>query len=101
MLFARETKGIKLEGSKAIVVSMDDHSLEDLLVHDETDLDMAHIIANWTSNPQLPEPIGVIYCVDKPTYNQDMVDQINSAKEKKGKGSVQGLLNAGDTWVVD
>ena len=101
MLFARETKGIKLEGSKAIVVSMDDHSAEDLLVHDETDLDMAHIIANWTSNPQLPEPIGVIYCVDKPTYNQDMVDQINSAKEKKGKGSVQGLLNAGDTWVVD
>jgi 2-oxoglutarate ferredoxin oxidoreductase subunit beta len=80
---------------------MDDHSLEDLLVHDETDLDMAHIIANWTSNPHLPEPIGVIYCVDRPTYNQDMVDQINSAKEKKGKGSVQGLLNAGDTWVVD
>ena len=101
MLFARETKGIKLEGSKAIVVSMDDHSVEDLLVHDETDLDMAHIIANWTSNPQLPEPIGVIYCIDRPTYNQDMVDQINSAKEKKGKGSVQGLLNAGDTWVVD
>jgi hypothetical protein len=30
-----------------------------------------------------------------------MVDQINSAKEKKGKESVQGLLNAGDTWVVD
>ena len=101
MLFARETKGIKLEGSKAIVVSMDDCSTEDLLVHDETDLDMAHIIANWTSNPQLPEPIGVIYCVDRPTYNQDMVDQINSAKKKKGKGSVQGLLNAGDTWVVD
>ena len=101
MLFARETKGIKLEGSKAIVVNMDDCSIEDLLVHDETDLDMAHIIANWTSNPQLPEPIGVIYCVDRPTYNQDMVDQINSAKKKKGKGSVQGLLNAGDTWVVD
>ncbi len=47
----------------------------------------ALIIANWTSNPKLPEPIGVIYSIDKPTYNQDMVDQINFAKEKKGSGS--------------
>ena len=73
---------------------------EDILVHDETNLDLAHIIANWTSNPDLPEPIGVIYCIDKPTYNQDMVDQINFAKEKKGPGKVQDLLNAGDTWKV-
>ena len=61
---------------------------------------LAHIIANWTSNPDLPEPIGVIYSIDKPTYNQDMVDQINFAKDKKGAGSVQDLLNAGDTWTV-
>ena len=27
--------------------------------------------------------------------------EIKSAKEKRGKGSVQSLLNAGDTWVVD
>ena len=101
MLFARDTKGIKLNGSKPVVVDMEKHSKEELLIHDETDLDMAHIIANWTSNPDLPEPIGVLYCVDKPTYNQDMVDQIKSAKEKRGKGSVQSLLNAGDTWVVD
>jgi len=29
-----------------------------------------------------------------------MVDQINFAKEKKGPGKVQDLLNAGDTWKV-
>ena len=101
MLFAKETKGIRLEGSKAIVVDMEKHSVNDILVHDETNLDLAHIIANWTSNLDLPEPIGVIYSINKPTYNQDMVDQINFAKEKKGTGSVQDLLNAGDTWVVE
>ena len=101
MVFAKETKGLKLEGSKAIVVDMKKHSMDELLVHDETDLELAHIIANWTSNPDLPEPIGVIYSIDKPTYNQDMVDQINYAKETKGDGSVQELLNAGDTWTVD
>ena len=101
MLFAKETKGLKLEGAKAIVVDMEKHSVDEILVHDETDLELAHIIANWTSNPDLPEPIGVIYSIDKPTYNQDMVDQINDAKDKKGPGNVQDLLNAGDTWKVD
>ncbi len=101
MLFARGTKGIKLDGSTATVVDMENTSMDDILIHDETNLDLAHIIANWTSNPDLPEPIGVIYSIDKPTYNQDMVDQINFAKEKKGTGSVQDLLNAGDTWKVE
>ena len=100
MLFAKDTKGIKLEGSTAVVVDMEKNSVDDILVHDETNLDLSHIIANWTSNPNLPEPIGVIYSIDKPTYNQDMVDQIDLAKEKKGSGSVQDLLNAGDTWIV-
>ncbi|MDP6089879.1 MAG: 2-oxoacid:ferredoxin oxidoreductase subunit beta, partial [Candidatus Marinimicrobia bacterium] len=69
--------------------------------HDETNLDLAHIIANWTSNPNLPEPIGVIYSIDKVTYNQEMIDQVNRAKEIKGSVSVQDLLNTGDTWVVE
>ena len=101
MVFAQGTKGIKLVGSNATVVDMAKNSIDDILVHDETDLDLAHIIANWTTHPTLPEPIGVIYCIDKPTYNQQMVDQIEAAKKAKGPSKVQDLLNAGDTWVVD
>ena len=101
MLFARDKKGIKLDGSKAIVVDMEKTSLDEILVHDETNLDLSLIISNWTSNPDLPEPIGVIYSIDKPTYNQDMLDQIEKAKERKGSGKVQNLLNAGDTWKVN
>ena len=101
MVFAQGTKGIKLDGSKAIVVDMEKNSIDDILIHNETNLDLAHIIANWTSHSTLPEPIGVIYCIDKPTYNQQMVDQIEAAKKAKGPSKVQDLLNAGDTWVVD
>ena len=101
MLFANNTKGIKLEGSTATVVDMEKHGVDDILVHDETNLDLAHIIANWTSNPKLPEPIGVIYSIDKVTYNQGMIDQVNRAKEIKGSVSVQDLLNTSDTWVVE
>ena len=100
MVFAKGKKGIKLDGFKAIVVDMEKHSLDDLLVHDETNLDLAHIIANWTTHPVLPEPIGVIYSVDKPTYNSEMVAQVDSAIKVKGAGKVQDLLNAGDTWTV-
>jgi len=101
MLFANNTKGIKLEGSTATVVDMEKHGVDDILVHDETNLDLAHIIANWTSNPNLPEPIGVIYSIVKVTYNQEMIDQVNRAKEIKGSVSVQDLLNTSDTWVVE
>ena len=101
MVFAKGTKGIKLDGFKPKVVDMEKNSINDILIHNETDLDLAHIIANWTSHPTLPEPIGVIYCIDKTTYNQDIVNQIESAIEAKGPGNVQDLLNSGDTWVVD
>ena len=100
MVFAKGTKGIKLDGFKAVVVDMEKHSLDDLLVHDETNLDLAHIIANWTTHQVLPEPIGVLYSVDKPTYNSEMVAQVDSAIKAKGAGKVQDLLNAGDTWTV-
>lgn len=101
MLFENGKKGIKLEGFSATVVDMEKFSRDDLLVHDETNLDLAHIVANWTTHPILPEPIGVIYSIDKPTYNQDIVNQVNAATKAKGVGSVQTLLDAGDTWVVD
>ena len=100
MVFAKGKKGIKLDGFKAVVVDMEKHSLDDLLVHDETNLDLAHIIANWTAHPVLPEPIGVLYSVDKPTYNSEMVSQVNAAIKTKGAGKVQDLLNAGDIWTV-
>jgi 2-oxoglutarate ferredoxin oxidoreductase subunit beta len=100
MVFAKGTKGIKLDGFTPTVVDMEKHSLDDLLVHDETNLDLAHIIANWTSHPILPEPIGVIYSVDKPTYNSEMVAQVDAAVKQKGAGKVQDLLDSGDTWTV-
>ena len=101
MIFSNGTKGITLKGSTAVVVDMETHGIDEVLVHDETNLDLAHIIANWTSNPTLPEPIGVIYSIEKNTYNQEMINQIDMAKKTKGSGTVQDLLNAGDTWVVD
>jgi 2-oxoglutarate ferredoxin oxidoreductase subunit beta len=101
MIFGKNSKGIKLDGFTPIVVSMDEYSADDLLIHDETNLDLANIISNWTSNPVLPEPIGVIYAVDKPTYNEKVDEQIDLTIQNLGRGKLETLLNSGDTWVVE
>jgi len=80
---------------------MDEYSVDDLLVHDETNLDLANIISNWTSNPVLPEPIGVIYAVNKPSYNEKVDEQIDLTIQNMGRGKLETLLNSGDTWVVE
>lgn len=101
MLFAKESKGIKLDGFTPKVVSMDEVGVDEILVHDETNLDLANIISNWTSNPVLPEPIGVIYAIDKPTYNEQVDYQIEATIQNLGRGNLETLLNSGDTWVVE
>ncbi|NHZ85590.1 MAG: 2-oxoacid:ferredoxin oxidoreductase subunit beta, partial [Planctomycetia bacterium] len=47
-----------------------------------------------------PTPVGIIYAVDEPIYENMLQDQINLAIEKQGKGNIQALLNSGNTWEV-
>ena len=99
---AEKTKGIRLDGNTPIIVEIGDKwSLDDVLVHDESDYVIASLLSNLTYQSDFPDPIGVIYAIDSPTYNNMLVEQINSAIEKKGVESVQDILNAGDTWVVE
>jgi 2-oxoglutarate ferredoxin oxidoreductase subunit beta len=95
-------KGIKLDGFSPVVVSLKDgsHSVNDLLVHNETDSTLAFILANMTYNDDLPRPVGIFLAVDRPRYEVEMEKQIDSAISKRGKGILEKLLNSGDTWVI-
>ncbi|MEA1881463.1 MAG: 2-oxoacid:ferredoxin oxidoreductase subunit beta, partial [Candidatus Marinimicrobia bacterium] len=103
MLFgAEKNKGIRLDGNKPIVIKIGNKwSVDDVLVHDESDYVIASLLSNLTYQPDFPDPIGVLYAIDSETYEDSMVNQINSAIEKKGTCSVQDILDAGDTWVVE
>lgn len=95
-------KGIRLVGNVPEVIEVGDKwSLDDVLVHDETDFVLASMLANFTSKDEFPEPIGVLYSVDAPTYDEMLKHQIDTATKKMGKGKIKTLLNSGDTWVVD
>ena len=103
MLFGTDkNKGIRLDGNTPKVVELGDKwGMDDVLVHDESDYVIASLLSNMTYQSEFPDPIGVLYAVESDTYEDTMVAQINQAVKKKSKGTVQDLLNSGDTWVVD
>ncbi len=53
-----------------------------------------------TYREDFPDPIGVLYSIDAPTYEDMATDQVNTAIENRGVGSIQDLLHSGQTWEV-
>ena len=104
MIFAKGEKGIKLDGFKPVVVSMEDHSEEDLWIHDQFDRTKANIIARFFGDPTLegnmPRPFGIFYQEDRPCYEDTLIAQIDQAKEG-GLGDLDSLLKGNNTWVID
>ena len=98
---SEKSKGIRLDGNKPVVVEIGDKwSTEDLLVHDKSDYVIASLLANMTYLPNFPDPVGIFYSIQSPTYEDMLSDQISDAIKNKPKASVQDILNSGDTWTV-
>ena len=98
---SEKSKGIRLDGNKPVVVEIGDNwSTEDLLVHDKSDYVIASLLANMTYLPDFPDPVGIFYSIQSPTYEDMLSDQISDAIKNKPKASVQDILNSGDTWTV-
>ena len=51
--------------------------------------------------PQFPTAIGIFREVEKPTYDDLLMAQIEGARAKNGRGELPRMLNAGTTWLVD
>jgi len=101
---ANRDKGIKLDGFKPVVVSLNDGAASsDLWVHDESDLYKAQILTRMFDDPRveghLPRPFGVFYQVARPTYEEVMKKQIDYAKEKK-PADLNKLLRGNEVWDI-
>lgn len=95
-------KGIILDGFTPTVVSLEDgkYSINDLLVHNERDTTLAFILANMTYNPELPRPMGVFQAIDRPSYDQKVVEQLEYYATKPGAGDLNALLRGEDWWEI-
>ncbi len=104
LVFGKErNKGIRLNGFTPEVVSLEDgkYSVNDLLVHNETDTTLSFILADMTYKPHLPRPVGIFLANDRPCYDEEMTKQIDTAKQKRGDGDMKKLLSSGETWVIN
>jgi 2-oxoglutarate/2-oxoacid ferredoxin oxidoreductase subunit beta len=97
-------KGIRLNGLDLEVVQLGNGVGEkDLLVHDEKHPRPAYafLLAHMEHRPGFPTPIGVLRSwEDVPRYEDLISEQIQQVQARRGKGNLDKLLNAGDTWEV-
>ena len=99
---AKRDKGIRLNDFDPEVISLGNGTgASDLLVHDETAAEptLATVLARMR-HPALPEAIGVLRAIERPTFDALVNDQIEAARAREGKGELAGLLRAGDSWTV-
>jgi 2-oxoglutarate/2-oxoacid ferredoxin oxidoreductase subunit beta len=93
-------KGIKLDGFKPVIVSLDECSKEDLWFHDEKDRVKAGMLTRFFDN-DMPRPFGVFYSEDRVCYEDALQQQIEDATVQKGKGDLDSLLKGSNNWIVD
>ncbi|VAW29891.1 hypothetical protein MNBD_CHLOROFLEXI01-2567, partial [hydrothermal vent metagenome] len=101
MIFGKDRdKGIRLNGFRPEVVQLGNGVGEEaLLVHDETSPQLAFILASM-EHPEFPAPMGVIRRVQKPTYTEGLMAQVEAAQAAKGVGNLKTLYESADLWTV-
>ena len=102
MIFGPENNlGIILDGFRLKVVEIGkDYSVDDILVHNVKDKNLANLISEMTYDEELPVPFGVFYKKEKLTYEDMMIDQIKDSIKLKGEPDLQALINGQETWEV-
>jgi len=104
MLFgADKEKGLRLNmqtlSLEIVTIGENGVSLEDILVHDETNITIAQMISRIHS-PEFPEPFGVLYCNPTHAFVDDVYAQRIAVRETKGPSDVNSILRSGLTWTV-
>jgi len=74
-------------------------SIDDILVHDETNRTLASMLASMES-PHFPVAIGVLYCNPGPTYVDSLRSQSEAVRKAAPKADMNSLLCSGHTWEI-
>ena len=97
-------KGIRMNGLDLEVVQLGNGITEkELLVHDahHPRPSYAFLLSHMEHRAGFPTPIGVLRAWDDlPRYEDLMNEQIQEVIKKRGRGDLNKLLRAGDTWEV-
>jgi 2-oxoglutarate ferredoxin oxidoreductase subunit beta len=104
LLFGKDrNKGIRLNGLDPEVVTLGSGiTQDDLLIHDEAaeEPSLAYLLSRMVY-PRFPECVGIFRCVQRPTYDDLVNQQIEDARRAKGAGKLDELFASDDIWVVE
>jgi 2-oxoglutarate ferredoxin oxidoreductase subunit beta len=104
MIFGKDrNKGIRLNGLDPEVVDIKNGvAIDDLLVHDEKapEPSLAYLLSRMV-HPEFPECFGVFRAVDRPTFGEQVRQQIDESIAKRGKGDLNELFRSDDLWTVE
>ena len=103
LVFGKEKdKGIRLNREKLsleVVAVKDGADLASLLIHDQTNLAQAQLLAAM-QGPDFPIAVGILYYKPVSAYVSDLGSQRLELRETRGKGDINALLQSGHTWEV-
>lgn len=104
LIFGKDkNKGIIMDGFVPKVVTIGENGIteEDILIHDEK---MSSPLYSQTlammRYPEYPVPLGIFRMVDKPCYDELVQKQIEDVTAKKGKMTIQQVIEKTETWIV-
>ena len=103
LVFGKErTKGLILDGLSPKVVSLEEYSLDDLWIHDESNKIKASILTHLFDDPRksgIPRPFGVFYSEVRECYENRILAQLKSSSANPM--SLRDLLYGNHYWEVD
>ena len=103
---ANQSKGIKFDGLKPVVVELGEGaSTDDLWIHDERDFYKAQVLVRLFDSPtkpdgHFPRPFGVFFETDRACYEDVMAMQIEEVIATKGKGDLDKMLRGREVWEI-
>ena len=104
LIFGKDRdKGLRLKAGKleleVVTLDQDGVSEEDLLVHDETNQELAALLAGM-DGPDVPVALGVLYCNPAPSY-EAAVREHAGGTSKMNAADFNAMLRQGHTWQVE
>jgi 2-oxoglutarate ferredoxin oxidoreductase subunit beta len=102
VIFGKDkNKGVRANGMDLEVVELGGSiAAENLLVWDETreNPSLAFAMAQLDGDAH---PLGVLRSIEKPAYEDGVIEQLKRAEEKRGTGRLDQLIHSGDIWEVN
>jgi 2-oxoglutarate ferredoxin oxidoreductase subunit beta len=103
LLFGQDrNRGLRVNGFDIEAVTLGGGvTIDDLIIHDErAEQPTLAFLLSRLAGPEFPECLGVFRRVARPTYEDQLRQQIEAACQPRGRGEVAQLLAGDDTWVV-